>query len=228
MAFMPQYAPIVVLLFLGSVLASMLAAAVFVYGAVRRQPAVRRWAAIGLVAVLGGYATLLFGASLTSGDRVLGPGGKKYFCEIDCHLAYSVERVEKAKVLGKPPHQANAAGIFTVVTLKTWFDESTISPHRPREAPLYPNPRQVYVEDASGRRYEPSSAGQSALEATGRQSTPLSRPLIPGESYTTELVFDLPPDASEPRLYVGDADPVSSVLIGHEESPFHRKIWFRI
>ena len=48
------------------------------------------------------------------------------------------------------------------------------------------------------------------------------------ESYITEVVFDLPSDIREPRLYVGDADPVCSFLIGHEESPLHRKIWFRI
>ena len=224
MAFMPQYAPIVVLLFLSSMLASMLAAAVFVYGAVRKQPAVRRWAAVGLASVLGGYATLLIGASLTSQDRVLGPGGKKYFCEIDCHLAYSVAHVERATALGNE----RPAGTFYVIRLKTWFDESTISSHRPREAPLYPNPRQVYVEDASGRRFQPSAAGQRTLEEAGVASTPLSQPLIPGEFYVTMLVFDLPSGAKEPRLYLGDADPVSSVLIGHEESPLHRKIWFRI
>lgn len=228
MAFMPQYAPIVVLLFLGTALAVLLAAAVFVYGLARKQPVVLRWAVIGAVVVVGGYATFLLGASLASRDHVLGFGERKYFCEIDCHLAYSVERVAKSKALGAPPHGASAAGTFYVVSLKTWFDESTISPHRPKEATLYPNPRQVYVVDAAGRRFEPSPGGQRAIEATGSTSTPLSRPIIPGEWYITELVFDLPSDVREPRLYVGAGDPVCSFLIGHEESPLHRKIWFRI
>ena len=228
MAFMPQFAPFVVLAFLGAVLAGMLASAVLVYGAVRRQPAVRRWAAVALVAIPLGYAALVFGASLTSREVILPHGGKKYFCEIDCHLAYSVERVTREKTIGTPPRDARATGEFHVISLKTWFDESTISTMRPKEAPLYPNPRQVYIVDSSGRRYNPSEAGQRALEETGVKSTPLSRPLIPGESYVTALVFDLPSDIREPRLYVGDADPVSSILIGHEESPLHRKIWFRI
>jgi hypothetical protein len=228
MAFMPQYAPLVVLLFLGTALAGLLAAAAIAYGAARKQPAVLRWAVIGAVAIVGGYATLLFGASLASRDQVLGTGEKKYFCEIDCHLAYSVERVAKSTTLGVPPGGTRAAGTFYVVSLKTWFDESTISPHRPKDASLHPNPRQVYVADAAGRRYGPSPAGQRAIEVMGWASTPLSRPLIPGESYVTELVFDLPSNIREPRLYVGDADPVSSFLVGHEESPLHRKIWFRI
>ncbi|HEY2924047.1 MAG TPA: hypothetical protein VGJ98_03670 [Candidatus Eisenbacteria bacterium] len=73
--------------------------------------------------------------------------------------------------------------------------------------------------DSSGRRLDPSSSGQRAIEEMGWKSTPLSHPLIPGESYITELVFDLPTDARGPRLYVGDTDPISLILIGHEESP---------
>jgi hypothetical protein len=228
MALMPQYAPLVVLLFLGTALAALLAAAALAYGAARKQTVVLRWAVIGAAALVGGYATLLFGASLASRDRVLGSGEKKYFCEIDCHLGYSVERVAKSRTLGAPPGGTSAAGTFYIVSLKTWFDESTISPHRPKDATLYPNPRQVYVVDAAGHRYEPSPAGQRAIEVMGWASTPLSRPLIPGESYVTELVFDLPSNIREPRLYVGAADPVCSFLIGHEESPLHRKIWFRV
>jgi hypothetical protein len=224
MAFMPTLAPIVVLLFLGTIGAGMVASAVFVYGAVRHLPAVRRWAGIALVVIPAGYATLLFGASLTSRERVLPPGGKKYFCEIDCHLACSVDRVTRTRALGNQ----RAAGTFCVIRLKTWFDESTTSSMRPKEAPLYPNPREVYIQDAQGRRFDLSAAGQRALEQAGVASTPLSRPLIPGESYVTELVFDLPVNVKEPRLFVGDSDPASSFLVGHEQSPMHRKIWFGI
>ncbi len=209
MVLMPKFAPIVVLLFLGSIMAGMVAAATYVYAMARRQPAVKRWALIGILTIAAGYATLLFGASLTSREKVLTEGGKKYFCEIDCHLAYSIDRVRTAKALGELAHPARADGTFHVIALKTWFDENTISPMRPKEAPLYPNPRHVYIQDGSGRRYPPSEPGQRARQ-----------------SYITQLVFDLPDDVLRPRLYVGDADPVSSFLIGHEESPLHRKIFF--
>ena len=222
MALMPPLAPIVALLFLGAIAATMLAAAVLVYALVRRHRVLRRWTAIALVAIPSTYATALFANSLGSQERVLARGEKKYFCEIDCHLAYSVERVERMKTLGS----MRAQGTFYVVTLKTWFDESTTSPMRPREAPLYPNPRQVYMADVSGRRVLRSDAAEAEVERAGVTSTPLTRPLIPGESYVTTLVFDLPDDAREPRLFVGEADPVSSLLIFDEQSPLHRKIWF--
>ena len=212
---MPPFAPIVVLLFLGSIGATMLAAAAFVYGAVLGIPAVRNWAGIAMLAIPAAYGTLLSLDGLRSQDRVLPPGAKKYFCEIDCHLAYSVAHVERMKT-------------FTVVTLKTWFDESTTSPMRPKEAPLYPNPRQVYITDASGRRYVESTAGKQALAASGVESTPLSQPLVPGQSYLTKLVFDLPENVRDPRLFVGDDDPVSSFLLFHEKGPFHRKVWFAL
>jgi hypothetical protein len=66
-----------------------------------------------------------------------------------------------------------------------------ISKRRPLDAPLYPNPRRVYIEDSSGRRFELSSAGEHAVEEMGWESTPLSKPLIPGQSYITQLAFDL-------------------------------------
>jgi hypothetical protein len=185
--------------------------------------ALRGGAALVLV-----YAASLVGASVTSRERTLALGEKTYFCEIDCHLAYSVDRVETEEMLGPAQNPVYPSGRFTVVSLRTWFDDSTISPSHPREAPLQPNPRVIYVADAQGRRYEPSPAGQRALEATGRRSTPVTEPLRPGESYLTYLVFDLPPDARAPRLFVGNAPGVEFFLIGHEMAPFHRKVWFAL
>jgi hypothetical protein len=47
-----------------------------------------------------GYALVLIGVSLTSHEKTLAPGENKYFCEIDCHIAYSVVNFEEAKALG--------------------------------------------------------------------------------------------------------------------------------
>jgi hypothetical protein len=49
----------------------------------------------GLI-LLGGYGTALLAASAISREWSLPPGEEKYFCEIDCHLAYSVAGVEHA------------------------------------------------------------------------------------------------------------------------------------
>jgi hypothetical protein len=97
-----------------------------------------------------------------------------------------------------------------------------------RGTPLSPNPRVVYVRDADGRRFDPSPKASEALARAGRSSAPLTRPLRPGESCETLLAFDLPSGTRDPRLYVGDDDPITFLLIGHEQSPFHPKVWFRI
>src|SRR2546426_1766991 len=76
-----------------------------------------------------------------------------------------------AQSLGRPPHRATAGGLYYVITVKTWFDERTISRRRGDMA-LWPNPRQVVLFDASGRSYLPSREGERALE--DRKSTRLN------------------------------------------------------
>jgi len=226
MVLMPQYAPLVVLAFLGAGAVVALTGLCALGAAIFRRVVLIPWiAGFGVVLVLG-YAGVLLAASITSQERILGPGETKYFCEIDCHLAYTVEEVEATPTLGSPLDPLRAKGRYRVVRLRTWFDPSTISPKR-GDSPLFPNLRVVYVEDAAGTRYAPIEAGTRALATFGRTSTPLTTPLRPGESYETLLVFDLPDSARSPRLYVG-VHGIESFLIGHEDSPLHKKVWFRI
>jgi len=39
-------------------------------------------------------------------------------------------------------------------------------------------------------------------------------------------VFDLPAGIQNPRLLITDASKILQLLIGHESSPFHKKIYF--
>jgi hypothetical protein len=227
-AFVPPLAPLVVLAFLGTAALLAVAAVVFLYAILAKKRRLILGVLFAVAGLLVFYGGSLFAASALSREQVLLPGEKKYFCEIDCHLAYSLVGVEVMHELGTPPHLARPARQFLVVTLRTWFDESTISPRRPKEATLFPNPRVIYIQDAQGRRYEPSVAGESALAATGRASTPITQPLRPGDSYTTTFVFDLPEEARDPRLFLGDAPGVEFLLIGHEMSPWHRRVWFAL
>ncbi len=224
---MPQFAPFVVLTFLGTCFLLFVVAVVILASLVWRKWNVSKYAALGACAIAGVYLALLFGASVTSEESVLTSNGKKYFCEIDCHIAYSIEGVATAKELGAAPQQAKASGSFYIVKLKTWFDENTISAHR-GNGPLQPNPRKVVVVDDQGREYAPSGAALGALRYVQPNWTPLTQPLRPGESYTTDLVFDLPAGATNLRLFITDADRVSRLLIGHENSPFHKRVLFRL
>jgi hypothetical protein len=199
--------PLTVLLFVGAVLAAAALILLYVIARVtKREP----FARLTLRTLLGGaglYLLLFLGASLFSHNRVLAVGQEKHICEIDCHLAYAVAATKSEPL---PNGQ-----VRHTVTVKVRFDEETISSRRPRDATLTPNSRFVALVDDAGHQYPGSTDG-------------LKRKLIPGESYTTDIVFDVPADAKGLRLVLRNNDPESTFIIGHENSLLHAKTTFRL
>ncbi len=227
MAFMPQNAPWVLLgfMFTGFVLGASALAVIYAWVVGQRVQAMKILAAGATVPAA--YLALLLTASLLSHERVLAPGEQKYFCEVDCHEAYSVVDVKRAKALGAAPNQTTARGDFYIVTIRVWFDERTIASHR-GYAPLTPNPRVARVLDDSGREYGLSEEGQAALERLQGKSIPFAAPLRPGESYQTTLVFDLSAEVKNPRLDITTSQLITWFIVGHENSPFHKRVLFRL
>lgn len=184
-----------------------------------RKTLARRLAA---VTAAGGtlYLAILFGLAAASRERTLPLGGRKYFCEIDCHLAYSVAGVDR------PAGPGGARDSVRIVQVETWFDPSTIASFR-GNAPLTPNPRRAFLIDGRGRRFEVSSGATTALREKLSRSVSFTRTLRPGESYRTALVFDLPAGVTGLRLWLGDPTPgVEQFLPGHENSFFHAGVYF--
>jgi hypothetical protein len=172
-----------------------------------RKPKFARLAVLVTAAGAVVYFALLFGFSAASRTTLLARGQEKYFCEIDCHLAYSVVDV-KTETSGR-----------YVITLRTRFDETTISPSRPKDAPLTPSPRDVRLLDDAGSNCTPVSI----------QGTPLRTPLKPGDSYTTQLEFDVPKDATGLRLLLNTTPAwPDHLVIGDENSWLHRKAYFAL
>jgi len=203
---------------LGTALLFAIAILVAAGAAIRGRTRVAKLAGGGAVGLLGIYTIAWLGAGLLSRDRVKPPGGEKYFCEIDCHLAYSVLGI-------KPAEQVpGATGRVWAVELRTRFDETTISPRRGREAPLWASPRHVALRDAEGQAHEPMPGADAWLQSQGIKSTPLSQSLRPGDAYTTTLLFDLPATAVPAHLVVEDAEWINVLVIGGEESPWHGKL----
>jgi hypothetical protein len=217
-----------VLAFLGFGFAEFLAVVTAVVLFARRKRRAARRVLAGVLAAAGLYAAVLLAFSLTSRDQVAERGEEKYFCEVDCHLGYSVADVTRSKDLGTSSSRATAHGLYRIVTLRVRFDPETTSQHRPKDMALTPNPRFVRVVDASGTIYRPDPTGQRALETVEGPSIPLTRSLQPGESYTTRLVFDLPEKALDPRLLITESDWITRLVIGHENSLLHRKTSFRL
>lgn len=182
---------------------------------------------IGLAGIVAIYLGGMLVFSLASSEQVLARGQEKYFCEIDCHLAYSIIDIRDTKTLGEAANQLTATGTFRVVTVQTRFDETTISPRRGNEQ-LYPNPRDLIVVSEAGKKYFPSLPGQRALERSGAAGTAITSPLPPGESYKTSFVFDLPADVRNPTLLIHEDDVVTFLIIGHENSLLHKKTRFQI
>jgi hypothetical protein len=172
-----------------------------------RKPRFARVAAFAIVALAVVYFALLFGFSAASRENALAHGQEKYFCEIDCHLAYSVLDART-----QPDGRL-------LITLRTRFDETTTSPNRPKDAPLTPSPREVRLIDSAGHEYAPTSTS----------GTPLLTPLKPADSYTTQLEFNVPKDATGLRLLINTAPQwPDKLVIGDENSLLHKKTYFAL
>ncbi len=207
-SYMPEMAPLMFVTFLGAAAAL----ALLLLGAAAAV-AFRRWTLAKLAAgaaILGAslYAAGLLALSLHSEDRTLSLRDRKYFCEVDCHLAYSVEDVRVAP---------DDSGNRWLVTLRAWFDRNTISAFR-GDSPLGPNPRIAWVLDERGARYEIPAAALAPVEV----------PLRPGESAEIRLAVRLPAAVHRPRLFVGDPPGLERLIPGHENSPGHGKIYFAL
>jgi hypothetical protein len=199
--------PFTVLLFAGAVLVGVALAALYVIARVIKREPVARISSRLLIGGVGVYLLLLAVGSVTSRGRVLRPGEEKHICEIDCHLAYSVTAAKSESLSG--------GLVRHVVTVKVRFDEATISSRRSRTAKLSPNSRYVALLDEAGNQYRGSTEG-------------LTRLLIPGESYTTDIAFEVPMKATGLRLILRSADFETHVLIGHENSLFHGRTTFAL
>ena len=224
MAETPRLAHLMLLLFLGTAFTIVAGLATVLFGAVLRARLAERLGGLLAITCVCGYGVILLGTGVFSSNKTLPEGQWKYFCEPDCHIAYSVASVRTAAMLGTETSQSQANGEFVVVRLKSWFDENSISKHR-GNGPLTPVPRLVSLEDSTGRRYFPTQTKTSALQDA---STPLVQPLRPGESYLTSFVFDVARDAKDLKLLITDDDPVSLITIDHENSPFHGKIYLKL
>ena len=199
--------PITVLLFLGAVAAGVVLVALYLVARITKREPLAKVSMRLLLGGVGTYLLLLLIGSLTSRSRVLAPGEEKHICEVDCHLAYSVAAAKSESLAG--------GLVRHVVTVKVRFDEETISARRPKDATLTPNSRYVALVDDAGNQYPGSTDG-------------LRRQLIPGESYTTEIAFEVPRNATGLRLILRNADPETLVIVGHENSLLHGKTTFRL
>ncbi len=117
-------APIGVLALLGTGFLIFVATIVLVQSLIVRKRGRARIILILILMFAGFYIAAILGFSLASHEKVLARGEEKHFCELDCHLAYSIANVHQTKTLAEAPNQPVARGVYTVITIKTRFDET--------------------------------------------------------------------------------------------------------
>ena len=210
-------APIGALALLGTAFILFAGVVLLLQSIIVRKSVRARVVAVIVLTIGIAYFVVMLAFSIFSHDKLLARGEEKHFCELDCHLAYSIVNIEQASSIGQGGGRSIAQGRFTVVTIKTRFDETTIAPWRGNGL-LSPNGRVVTLIDQTGHRYR----------AVGQSGTPLMTPLRPGESYTTEVVFDLAVDAKPTTLLINEDAWETRLVIGHENSLLHGQTRFQI
>jgi hypothetical protein len=220
-------APVGVMALLGTGFIIFAAALFLIQSLVVRRFGRAKVILVAMLVIGGVYLAAILAFSFAAHDKLLARGEEKHFCEIDCHLAYSVTNVRQAKTLGDPPNQETAQGAYWIVTIKTRFDETTIGPRRGNGV-LYPNSRVLTLLDERGNKYAPAAANERAFSTAQSSSTPLTTALRPGESYTTDVIFDLPSDVKTATLFVNEGDWITHFIIGHENSLWHGMTKFQL
>lgn len=173
--------------------------------------ALAMWTAAYLVTVLV--------VSARSFEMILPLGNVKRFCGfyLDCHMGVRVFDVQTTESVGSGDGLREARGMFYVVTVFVESDavRATLQLHAP-EATVKTDGPTVYRRD-------------TAAEAALGRDTSLSQPVEAGDQHPVTLVFDLPDDATNPRLLVTEPyglwpdQLLELVLVGDEDSMFHQK-----
>jgi len=205
--------------FLITALGALVAAISLIYSLLVHRPdrarSILKWILIGL----GSYFGMLLLVSFTSRERVLGLKEEKKFCGADCDLAFSVVNVTRTKTLGPPP-QKNAAGIYYLVTVKVRSDAARVT--------MKPDHPEATVIDDQGKSYHYPSDGQQALASVQGQDAPFAQEIGPGAAYIKDLVFDLPAHVNNPCLIITEGAWITRLIIGDENSLFHKKTKIRL
>src|SRR5215831_19133047 len=90
-------APVGALTFLGTGFLLVASSLVLLHSLVVRKFGRVRIALICILLIAGVYGAAILIFSVISHEKVLARGEEKHFCEIDCHLAYSVVDARQAK-----------------------------------------------------------------------------------------------------------------------------------
>ncbi len=196
-------------LFLVSVLGCVLALVAALVALVFHRRLAARRLALTLGSYLLLYALTLASVGALSPQQTMVIGQTRCFDDWCIAVAHAVQR---SSLDASPTLAPN--GRFTIVTVRVSSRAKRISQ---RELDT-----QLYLVDGAGRRYDVAAAAQRALDAAGQGGQPLTTELAPGASFTHTVAFDTPIGASRLALIVTHSAFPGALIIGSDQSPFHR------
>ncbi len=172
--------------------------------------------------VLGGvtvwfsfYVIVFLMSSIFSVERTLGLNEPKEFCGfyLDCHLNARLSGVRRSKTFGR----LTAQNEFFIAKVK-------ISNDARRESLALITPKFTVI-DEQGRQFSPTEDLTVSI-----QTPPFEEKIPAGQSIESEIAFDLPPDAKNPRLDIregyGIDHAIEAILVGDEDSLWHKRNYF--
>jgi hypothetical protein len=195
---------------------SLVAAVLFAVSVRSGKTWLRNFVLGGVVVWYSFYAIAFLLSSIFSEERTLARNEPKAFCGfyLDCHIHTAVSNVKKTKALGGRA----ANGDFYIVGIRVFSDA--------KREPLRLISPEARIVDAQNREF---TRDREAEKFLGEQPE-FDRQIAPGESFTKEIVFDVPADAVNPRLDLNDAVGIDryieAVLVGDEDSLWHKRSYF--
>lgn len=197
---------------------SIVAAILLIVARVTKKTWLKHFVFGGLTTWFAAYIFLLFVGSFFSVEQTLALNEPKEFCGfyLDCHLHTAVADVRRTKTLG----DKTASGEFYIVKVKVFSDA--------KQATLGLITVDAKVVDASKQTYARDEQAETFL---GEQP-PFDKQITPTETFTKEIVFDLPVNVQNPRLDIregyGIDHAIEAVLIGDEDSIGHKRNYFKL
>jgi Domain of unknown function (DUF4352) len=198
------------LVFLVSVVGALGVLIALVYGVFTRRRRFIRVLLISAAVWLVVYSALLISASLLTPQQVLESRQERCFDE----MCFSVLQATTQSTVGTGEQAQTAQGLYYVVTVQL----RNASQHTAQK----PDHPAFFLDDGRERQYQPSEAAQRAL---GQQPVWDAR-LQPGERQSRTFVFDAPANMLQqslrPRLGITEGSWPTPLIIGDENSPWHR------
>ncbi|HEY3135548.1 MAG TPA: DUF4352 domain-containing protein [Blastocatellia bacterium] len=152
---------------------------------------------VGIVAAIG-ISLLAMIALLNRRDQIVGLNQEIQYDD----FAFSALAVREARTLGSDQYQANAQGVYWIVTLRIANHAKRVDYRFKRSSPV--------LIDYTGRELRPSPSGQQALESVN--GVRCSEPIPAGASCTTEVVFDVPINSRVSGLRISEDGLAGDIL----------------